>query len=793
MRFTLTRQRYSNQLNINLPKLLREVGGVPLHVRVGGGSQNRVTWTENQEEGLIPFYQPGTDKAYNTTVGPKFAKSFDVWPMDTKWALGLPFEMTEQNFSFLETGRRLAKVSFEHLGGRLSLLEIGNEWGGGAQLHPERTYSPAEYIEHWSAYAHAIAKYAFGNPDAQIWQVGSFHSPSYDCQGALSCWTTDTLLQLGINHRQVAKVANTHQYMEDAWSRPYVTDQFLMNHNNTQGTVDWHRDLAANASTYGLTYELGETNSLSGHGKIGVSDTYAATLWMIDYVLYSAQTDISRLYMHQGTGWKYSAWNPVTAFGYSSGILGTYYSYLFTYTLLSGGNKQVELLVGDKTFVAYAIYDAEPDRSYPSAIVAINLEAWKANAAPGQKPYVELELPTSLRHRNATVRRLTAPGTNVNWGITFAGQSMDGQGKINGTMVREVIGSNGWLGHNSDSAKGKMVWGEFAPKKWEEDDVDIEVTHCGMCGTDLHVLHNGWENTPYPCCVGHEIVGKAVRVGKNVTHIQVGDRVGVGAQALSCSRDDCPECAAGLPNYCAKRLLTYASIYPDDKGKSFGGYADHNRSNSKFVVKIPEGLPSEAAAPMLCAGVTMFAPLRRLGCGPGKSVGIVGVGGLGHFGILFAKALGADRVVGMSRKGNKRDDALSLGADHYIATDEDTDWTKSNARSLDIIICTISSAKMPLTDYLSMLKVGGHFVQVGAPDDGNLPAINAWTLFNGVSVTGSFIGSPGDIGDMFEFAAEKQIKPWIQTWSMADANQAIVDLEEGKPRYRYVLVNEKHL
>ncbi|KAL5590086.1 hypothetical protein FOVSG1_011953 [Fusarium oxysporum f. sp. vasinfectum] len=202
-----------------------------------------------------------------------------------------------------------------------------------------------------------------------------------------------------------------------------------------------------------------------------------------------------------------------------------------------------------------------------------------------------------------------------------------------------------------------------------------------------------------------------------------GDRVGVGAQAYSCMESGGAECSSGRPNYCTRhRALTYGAEYPDGKGMSYGGYADYNRTNSNFVLKIPHGVSSEAAVPMLCAGVTMFAPLKRHGCRPGNSVGIVGVGGLGHFGILFAKALGTESVVGISRRSDKRDDVLKLGADKYIATSEDADWAKANGQSLDIIICTVSSAKMPLTKYLPLLKVSGMFVQVGAPDDGDLPS-----------------------------------------------------------------------
>ena len=174
-----------------------------------------------------------------------------------------------------------------------------------------------------------------------------------------------------------------------------------------------------------------------------------------------------------------------------------------------------------------------------------------------------------------------------------------------------------------------------------------------------------------------------------------------------------------------------------------------------------------------------------------SQVGIVGVGGLGHFGVLFAKALGADEVVGISRKASKKDEVLKLGADRYIATDDDKDWDKTNARTLDLIVCTVSSDKMPLTGYLSLLKVKGTFIQVGAPDGGNLPPVNAFTLIaGGIKLGGSAIGSPKEIREMLELAADHKIKPWIETRKMKDANQAILDMEAGKARYRYVLVNE---
>ncbi|KAI0100571.1 zinc-binding dehydrogenase [Nemania sp. FL0031] len=352
----------------------------------------------------------------------------------------------------------------------------------------------------------------------------------------------------------------------------------------------------------------------------------------------------------------------------------------------------------------------------------------------------------------------------------------------------------GWLGKGPESVQGKMEWGAFEPKTWTENDVDIQITHCGICGSDLTTLKSGWGPTIYPCCVGHEIVGKAVRVGQNVKHIQAGDRVGVGAQATSCQKPDCPHCSIGRENYCTEFATTYCARYPDGSGISYGGYADYNRSPGPFVFKIPDNIASEAAAPMFCAGATVFSPLKRNGCGPGKTVGIVGIGGLGHFGVLFAKALGADKVIAVSRKASKRDEALALGADQYIATDDDEDWAAKNSRTVDLIINTVSSAKMPLDGYLALLNVGGSLIQVGNPDGGQLPTINAFPLImNNIKVGGSCIASPSEINEMLKLASEKNIKPLVETRPMEDANQAIVDMGKGLARYRYVLVNTKNL
>lgn len=337
-----------------------------------------------------------------------------------------------------------------------------------------------------------------------------------------------------------------------------------------------------------------------------------------------------------------------------------------------------------------------------------------------------------------------------------------------------------------------MKWQSYEPKTWDETDVDIKVTHCGICGSDLHTLRSGWAPTIYPCCVGHEVVGTAVKVGSKVENgIKVGDRVGVGAQSSSCLKPDCEECASGMENHCMNMVGTYNGKYGDGS-KSYGGYSDYCRAPSHFVLKIPDSISSEEAAPMLCGGITVFAPLKKNGCGPGKKVGIVGVGGLGHFGILYAKALGADSVTAISRSDTKKEDAMKLGADKYIATNDDKDWATHHARSLDLIVSTVSSPNMPLEQYLTLLRTNGTFIQVGAPED-RMPAFNAFSLIaKGCKIGGSAIGAPHEIAEMLELTAKKGVKPWIQKRPLKDANQAVVDMNAGKARYRYVLVNEAH-
>ncbi|KAL8664067.1 MAG: hypothetical protein Q9202_003359 [Teloschistes flavicans] len=295
--------------------------------------------------------------------------------------------------------------------------------------------------------------------------------------------------------------------------------------------------------------------------------------------------------------------------------------------------------------------------------------------------------------------------------------------------------------------------------------------------------------TIYPCCVGHEIIGIAVRVGSQARRgIKIGDRVGVGPQGYTCRKASCDSCSNGQENYCPNRVGTYGDLYPNGS-ISYGGFADHCRHNSYSVFSIPEGLASEDAAVMLCAGSTVYEPLKEHDVGPKTRVGVIGLGGLGHLGVSFAKAMGCQRVTAFSRRMTKRDDALKLGADEYVATAEQGDWAQGHTSTLDLIICTVSDRRMPLQEYLQLLRPKGRFCQVGIPEE-PLPPLDTMSLvLNGTSISFSDSASPGNIKEMLELAAQKGIKAWTQVRPMEEANEAIADLEKGKARFRFVLRN----
>ncbi|KZT58310.1 GroES-like protein [Calocera cornea HHB12733] len=350
-----------------------------------------------------------------------------------------------------------------------------------------------------------------------------------------------------------------------------------------------------------------------------------------------------------------------------------------------------------------------------------------------------------------------------------------------------------------DAFKGYAVtdtanWTDFTvmnykPKTFTEDDVEVAITHCGVCGSDVHTITAGWGAITPPLVVGHEIVGIATRVGKNVTEIKLGDRVGVGAQIASCFT--CKACKNHNENYCPNMIDTYGSEYPDGT-KTMGGYSLAIRANKLFAFHIPDGLASVDAASMLCAGLTVYSPLVRNGCGPGKKVGVAGIGGLGHYAIMFAHALGAE-VTAFSHSPNKKDDVLKMGADKFVISSE-KDFEKPFQREFDIIICALNvSEGFPIGQYLTMLDVAGIFVMVGLPE-GHLPALTAFNLLpNGCRIAGSHLGNHEEMIQMLQLAADKGLKPWVETMPMKDCGKAVQAVKDGKVRYRVVLEQDLSL
>ncbi|KAK0743767.1 chaperonin 10-like protein [Schizothecium vesticola] len=324
---------------------------------------------------------------------------------------------------------------------------------------------------------------------------------------------------------------------------------------------------------------------------------------------------------------------------------------------------------------------------------------------------------------------------------------------------------------------------ELKPKPFGESDIDVEIECCGVCGSDVHTITGGWGEFEGPLCVGHEIVGKAIRVGKDVKTIKEGDRVGVGAQVWACLK--CVNCKDKNENYCPHQVDTYNANY-EDGSTAHGGYANYVRAHEYFTFKIPDALPSHEAAPLLCAGITTYSPMVRAGIGAGKTLGVVGIGGLGHLAIQFGAALGAETYA-LTHSASKADDAKKLGAKDVIVTTEEG-WADKWAGKFDLIINS-SDASFDLAPYLSTLKVNGEFHFVGLADE-PLAELKAMTFVsNGAKIAGSHLGNHQEMDAMLKLAAEKGVRPMVETIQLGEegCSEAVSRVKEGKVRYRFTL------
>ena len=312
-------------------------------------------------------------------------------------------------------------------------------------------------------------------------------------------------------------------------------------------------------------------------------------------------------------------------------------------------------------------------------------------------------------------------------------------------------------------------------------DVLIEIRYAGICHSDIHTVRGEWGEVPYPLTVGHEIVGRVAEVGGEVSRHAVGDRVGVGCMVNSCR--ECENCRAGQEQYCLNgNVGTYASVDRDGTVTQ-GGYSTHVVVDEDFVLRVPETIPYEKAAPLLCAGITTYSPLRHWKAGPGTKVAVVGLGGLGHMAVKLAAAMGAEVTV-LSQTLGKKDDGLAFGAEHYYAT-RDPATFETLKSTYDLIINTVS-APIDMASYLGLLRLDGTLVSVGAPPQ-PLP-VPVFKLFgNRRSFAGSSIGGIRETQEMLDFCAENGIAPEVEVIDAGAVNEAYERVLSSDVRYRFVI------
>ncbi|UUL81476.1 NAD(P)-dependent alcohol dehydrogenase [Sphingomonas qomolangmaensis] len=340
-------------------------------------------------------------------------------------------------------------------------------------------------------------------------------------------------------------------------------------------------------------------------------------------------------------------------------------------------------------------------------------------------------------------------------------------------------------GYAAQSADAPLAPFSFERRDPQADDVAIDILHCGVCHSDLHTARGEWAGTQYPCVPGHEIVGRVTAVGGDVSKFAVGDIVGVGCMVDSCG--ECASCKDGEEQYCETTgfVGTYNGHDPVMGGHTFGGYSDHIVVKQGFVLKITHDEADLAAvAPLLCAGITTYSPLKHWGVGPGQKVGIVGLGGLGHMGVKIAAAMGAEVYV-FSTSPNKRDDAKRLGATDLIVSKDEAAMAE-HAGSFDFILNTVA-ASHDLNTFLALLKRDGTMTLVGVPEHPHAALEVGNLVFRRRALAGSLIGGIAETQEMLDFCQQHGIVSDIETIAIGDVNEAYERMVKSDVKYRFVI------
>ncbi|WP_233842952.1 NAD(P)-dependent alcohol dehydrogenase [Dyella sp. 2HG41-7] len=338
-------------------------------------------------------------------------------------------------------------------------------------------------------------------------------------------------------------------------------------------------------------------------------------------------------------------------------------------------------------------------------------------------------------------------------------------------------------GYAAQSATAPLAPHRIERRDPRADDVVIDILYCGVCHSDIHVARNEWGGARYPVVPGHEIVGRVISVGDKVTRFKAGDMVGVGCLVDSCQH--CEPCAQGLEQYCKESpTFTYNAIDRHDGTVTYGGYSERIVVSDKFVLRVPEGVDPKSAAPLLCAGITTWSPLRHWKIGKGHKVAVVGLGGLGHMGLKFAKAMGAD-VTLFTRSPGKEAEARRLGADHVVLS-TDPKQMEAAAGQFDFILDTVPH-QHDLNPYLATLKIDGVHVLVGLVEPVDPPVHAGSLIFARRTLAGSLIGGLPETQEMLDFCAKHGISADIEMIDMKDINKAYERMLKSDVRYRFVI------
>ena len=338
------------------------------------------------------------------------------------------------------------------------------------------------------------------------------------------------------------------------------------------------------------------------------------------------------------------------------------------------------------------------------------------------------------------------------------------------------------IAYSVSSATSPFASTTIARRDLNPQDVQIEILFCGICHSDLHQARNEWSGvmpTVYPCVPGHEIVGRVTKVGSAVTKFKPGDLAGVGC--LVDSDGACPECKAGLEQFCPNLVLTYNMPDKHLGGVTYGGYSDSIVVTERFVLRVPPNLNLAGAAPLLCAGITTYSPMRHWGVTKGKKVGVAGLGGLGHMGVKFAHALGAHTVVFTSSPG-KKDDAVRLGADEVVIS-RNADEMAKHAGSFDFILDAVA-APHDINAYINLLRRDGNITMVGAPEQ-PLPVSVFGLIFRRRSFSGSIIGGIAETQEMLDFCSQHNITSDVEVIPIQKINEAYERLAKSDVKYRF--------